>query len=47
MRVPVPPETFPAIPVPSGLQSVTAGQAGFPAAFGLRAPGRVAVHRDA
>ena len=47
MRVPVQPETFPAIPVLSGIQSATAGLAGFPAAFRLRSPGRVAVHQDA
>ena len=47
VRVPVQPETFPAIPVLSGVQSATAGLAGFPAAFRLRSPGRVAVHRDA
>jgi hypothetical protein len=45
--VPVQPETFPAIPVLSGIQSATAGLAGFPAAFRLRSPGRGAVHQDA
>jgi hypothetical protein len=47
VRVPVQPETIPAIPVLSGILSATAGLAGFPAAFRLRSPRRVAVHQDA
>jgi hypothetical protein len=47
VRVPVQPETFPAIPVLSGIRPAAAGRAGFPAAFRLRSPGRVAVHQDA
>jgi hypothetical protein len=47
VRVPVKPDTLPAIPVMSGIPSATAGLAGFPAAFRLRSPGRVAVHQDA
>ena len=47
MRIPVQLETFPAIPMLSGIRSATAGLAGFPAVFRLRSPGRVAVHQDA
>ena len=43
MRVPGQPETFPAIPVLSGIQPATDGLAGFPAAFRFCSPGRVAV----
>jgi hypothetical protein len=47
VRVPVQPDTFPAIPVLSGAQSATAGLARFQAVFRLGSPGRVAVHQDA
>lgn len=49
VRVPVQPETFPAITMLSGIRSATAtaALAGFPAVFRLRSPGRVAVHQNA
>ena len=47
VRVPVQPETFPAITMLSGIRSATAALAGFPAVFCLRSPGRVAVHQNA
>ncbi|HME64158.1 MAG TPA: hypothetical protein VKG61_04610 [Streptosporangiaceae bacterium] len=51
MRVPVQPETFPAIPMLSGIRSATAALAGFPAVFPavfrLRSPGRITVHQNA
>jgi len=51
VRVPVQPETFPAIPMLSGIRSATAALAGFPAVFPavfrLRSPGRITVHQNA